>query len=299
MNSKWRAPACYVGVGILCALYLSIVPGIRFTDVCAGAGLGAAVMWAINEWETGKWNVAPAGAASTGGGIRPASRPAGTGGDAAAFQAMAPAAAAKRPLPAPWFRPRRKAVRALPPTLPDPEPRERVDAGTATPEKMEKWGRSTRRRRAGTRPRWRKPGRSCAPSSRSTGRSVPPSRRTCRTAQLARNAPAMRPIASTSGTKPAASGAAVGQTGYTLGSLGKAGGSPVLNRLAGSSPSQPPVRKVASAAPEPARQPPPSCARARSGRAEPALPRTTKARTLSGPSAFFSPAVDGAHSSAE
>lgn len=62
MQSKWRAPACYVGVAALCVLYLAIVPGVNLIDVCAGAGVGAALMWAINEWETGKWNVpVPAG----------------------------------------------------------------------------------------------------------------------------------------------------------------------------------------------------------------------------------------------
>lgn len=57
MQSKWRAPACYLGVAVVCAIYLAVVPGISITDICAGAGLGAAVMWAINEWETGKWKV--------------------------------------------------------------------------------------------------------------------------------------------------------------------------------------------------------------------------------------------------
>ena len=57
MQSKWRAPACYIGVAALCALYLAIVPGVTLTDVAAGAGIGAALMWAINEWETGKWGV--------------------------------------------------------------------------------------------------------------------------------------------------------------------------------------------------------------------------------------------------
>lgn len=255
MNSKWRAPACYVGVGILCALYLSIVPGIRFTDVCAGAGLGAAVMWAINEWETGKWNVPlpvqPALAAAF---AQPLAQPA-LAGDAAAFQAMAPTAAAAPPA-ATVVPPPAEAVAPPPLALPDPEPRERVDAGTATPEKMEKW--EIDEKEASWDPTalaetWAKL-RAELSINRPQRPAVAPD--LPRTAQLARNAPAMRPITSTSSAKPAASGAAASQTGYTLGSLGKAGGSPVLNRLAGSSPSQPPVRKVASAVPEPARQPP-------------------------------------------
>lgn len=255
MNSKWRAPACYVGVGILCALYLSIVPGIRFTDVCAGAGLGAAVMWAINEWETGKWNVPlpvqPALAAAF---AQPLAQPA-LAGDAAAFQAMAPAAAVAPPPAAAMAPPPAESV-APPPALPDPEPRERVDAGAATPEKMEKW--EIDEKEASWDPTalaetWAKL-RAELSINRPQRPAVAPD--LPRTAQLARNAPAARPITSTSGLKPAASGAAASQTSYTLGSLGKAGGSPVLNRLAGSSPSQPPVRKVASAAPEPARQPP-------------------------------------------
>lgn len=55
MQTKWLAPACYVGVAALCALYLAIVPGVTLTNVAAGAGIGAALMWAINEWEAGKW----------------------------------------------------------------------------------------------------------------------------------------------------------------------------------------------------------------------------------------------------
>lgn len=144
MQSKWRAPACYVGVAVLCAVYLSIVPGVNLTDVCAGAGLGAAVMWAINEWETGKWNVPlpvqPALAALM---PQPAASFA-VAGDAAQMQAMALQAA-----PAPYA-PSQQAAAPIPPAphesaaqpqpaLPDPEPRHRVDSGTATPDKMEKW----------------------------------------------------------------------------------------------------------------------------------------------------------------
>lgn len=257
MNSKWRAPACYLGVGILCALYLSIVPGIRFTDVCAGAGLGAAVMWAINEWETGKWNVPlpiqPALAAAF---AQPLAQPA-LAGDPAAFQAMAPAPApvAAAIPPAALVPPPAEAIAPPQPSLPEPEPRERVDAGTATPEKMEKW--EIDEKEASWDPTalaetWAKL-RAELSINRPQRPAVAPD--LPRTAQLARNAPATRPATSTSGPKPAAS-ASASQAGYTLGSLGKAGGSPVLNRLAGSSPSQPPARKVASAAPEPARQPP-------------------------------------------
>ncbi|MBS7536079.1 hypothetical protein KHC28_20710 [Ancylobacter sonchi] len=57
MQSKWQALACYLGVAILCVLYLTVVPGVRLIDVCAGAGLGAAVMWAMNEWEAGRWKL--------------------------------------------------------------------------------------------------------------------------------------------------------------------------------------------------------------------------------------------------
>lgn len=257
MNSKWRAPACYLGVGILCALYLSIVPGVRFTDVCAGAGLGAAVMWAINEWETGKWNVPlpvqPALAAAF---AQPLAQPA-LAGEAAAFQAMAPAAApyAAAPLPA-AAAPVPPPAEAVVPALPDPEPRERVDAGTATPEKMEKWEIDEKEPSwdptalAETWAKLRAELSINRPSRPAVAPDLP------RTAQLARNAPALRPTAMTSGAKPVAPGASSSQTGYTLGSLGKAGGSPVLNRLSGSPASQPPARKVASAAPEPSRQPP-------------------------------------------
>ncbi|GLK84486.1 hypothetical protein [Ancylobacter defluvii] len=55
MQSKWQALACCVGVAALCVLYVLVVPGVRFLDMCAGAGLGAALMWALNEWESGKW----------------------------------------------------------------------------------------------------------------------------------------------------------------------------------------------------------------------------------------------------
>ncbi|MCK0208900.1 hypothetical protein MWN33_12750 [Starkeya koreensis] len=157
MQSKWRAPACYVGVGILCALYLSIVPGVSFTDVCAGAGLGAAVMWAINEWETGKWNVSlpvqPALAA-----ILPQPAALAVAGDAGQMQALAlqaaqaaaqvsamPAGLMAAPLPeAAAIQPAAGATPAavhveMQQELPEPTPRHRVDSGAPTPEKMEKW----------------------------------------------------------------------------------------------------------------------------------------------------------------
>ena len=55
MQSKWQALACCISVAALCVLYFLVVPGVRFLDMCAGAGLGAALMWALNEWESGKW----------------------------------------------------------------------------------------------------------------------------------------------------------------------------------------------------------------------------------------------------
>lgn len=122
MQSKWRAPACYVGVAMICALYLAVVPGVSITDICAGAGLGAAIMWAINEWETGKWNVAIPG------------------------QAVAPVAL----VTAPAIAPAPAAAAAAAPETPRPadatassdaaaEPRARVDSGVATPETLAKW----------------------------------------------------------------------------------------------------------------------------------------------------------------
>jgi len=115
MQSKWRAPACYVGVAIICAIYLAVVPGVSITDIAAGAGLGAAVMWAINEWETGKWNVPVPGAA--------------------AVVAATPAAAAT-PATAAATAPAEPAANAAAAEL---EPRQRVDSGVATPESLAKW----------------------------------------------------------------------------------------------------------------------------------------------------------------
>lgn len=111
MQSKWRAPACYIGVAVICAIYLVVVPGVSVTDICAGAGLGAAVMWAINEWETGKWNVVLPGAA--------VAAPAAV---ATMAEAKDPAAEAKDPA-----------------ALAEYDARPRVDSGVATRETLEKW----------------------------------------------------------------------------------------------------------------------------------------------------------------
>lgn len=119
MQSKWRAPACYVGVAVICALYLSVVPGVSITDIAAGAGLGAAVMWAINEWETGKWNVAVPGSAVA------ATATVATVSAPATALAATPAAAAEA-----------TPANAAPPEL---EPRHRVDSGVATAETLAKW----------------------------------------------------------------------------------------------------------------------------------------------------------------
>lgn len=119
MQSKWRAPACYVGVAVICALYLAVVPGVSITDIAAGAGLGAAVMWAINEWETGKWNVVvPGTAVAATAPVMAATAP------VAAVAASAPVAAAET------------TANAAPPEL---EPRHRVDSGVATAETLAKW----------------------------------------------------------------------------------------------------------------------------------------------------------------
>lgn len=56
MHSKWLAPACYGGVAALGALYLLVTPGIRMMDPVAGAAIGASLMWALNEWEAGKFS---------------------------------------------------------------------------------------------------------------------------------------------------------------------------------------------------------------------------------------------------
>lgn len=52
MRRNWRAPACYVGVALICIVYVWIMPSVGVTDICAGAGIGAALMWALNDWET-------------------------------------------------------------------------------------------------------------------------------------------------------------------------------------------------------------------------------------------------------
>lgn len=119
MQSKWRAPACYVGVAVICALYLAVVPGVSITDIAAGAGLGAAVMWAINEWETGKWNVVVPGTA-----VAATAPLVAANAPVAAVAASAPAAAAET------------AMTTTPPEL---EPRHRVDSGVATAETLAKW----------------------------------------------------------------------------------------------------------------------------------------------------------------
>lgn len=134
MQPKWRAPACYVGVALICALYLLIVPGVLLTDVAAGAGIGAALMWAINEWEAGKWKVVAV------------AQPALAGAGAAAIEAQAvlnqaaPAQAAQ-PAPAQTVSQVTVAQATLVEQAPAAEaPRPaRVDAGAATPATMEKW----------------------------------------------------------------------------------------------------------------------------------------------------------------
>ena len=135
MQQKWRAPACYVGVAAICALYLLIVPGVLLTDVAAGAGIGAALMWAINEWETGKWkvvastDVALAAAAP----VAVASAPVATA-SAAEVQAVlnqaVPAQAATAQTVA--------QVTVTQATIVEEAPA-RVDSGAATPATMEKW----------------------------------------------------------------------------------------------------------------------------------------------------------------
>lgn len=51
MAHNWRAPACYVSVALVCMLYIWVVPRVGLTDLFAGAGMGAALMWALNDWE--------------------------------------------------------------------------------------------------------------------------------------------------------------------------------------------------------------------------------------------------------
>ncbi|MCB4771731.1 hypothetical protein LGR54_24270 [Ancylobacter sp. Lp-2] len=91
MQSKWQALACYLGVAALCVAYLVVVPGVRLIDVCAGAGLGAALMWALNEWEAGRWRLSSAAAVAR-------TRPAPARPRTATLAAPRPRAA---PLPAP------------------------------------------------------------------------------------------------------------------------------------------------------------------------------------------------------
>lgn len=301
MQSKWRAPACYVGVGVLCALYLSIVPGVSFTDVCAGAGLGAAVMWAINEWETGKWNVPmpvqPALAALMPQPVQSLAM-AGDAGQmqAVALQAAPPEAAAVAQVP---------VTAAVPPpadielsvqqAVPEPTPRHRVDSGAATSDKMEKWEIDEKEPSwdaTALAETWAKLRAELSINRPSSRPAVSPD--LPRTSQYARNvdpkaqprpqagnyarpqtsAPSMpapgkyqtskaapaKPLATKlPPAKPLAASQPMGKpqpvaakpAGYTLGSLGQNGGSPVLANLAAGSakPGRPPEKPA-----EPARQ---------------------------------------------
>ena len=129
MQQKWRAPACYVGVAVICALYLLIVPGVLLTDVAAGAGIGAALMWAINEWETGKWKLVAV--------AQPALAVAGP----AAIEAQAVLNQAAQPAPAQTVSQvtvAQATVVEQTPATEAPRPA-RADAGAATPATMEKW----------------------------------------------------------------------------------------------------------------------------------------------------------------
>lgn len=288
MQSKWRAPACYVGVAVLCAVYLSIVPGVNLTDVCAGAGIGAAVMWAINEWETGKWNVPlpvqPALAALM---PQPAAQFA-VAGDAAQMQAMALQAAsaqqAQAAAPLPPALP--ESVAQPPSALPDPEPRHRVDSGAATPDKMEKWEIDEKE------PSWDPTAlaetwaKLRAELSINRSNRAPASPDLPRSAQFARNAdpkgqrpavssftkaqaqksapaqktasPAKNPSAPLSTTRTSLAGSSTAKpAGYTLGSYVQNGGSSLLANLAatpgGTNAGNTSARKPVKA-PEPARQ---------------------------------------------
>jgi hypothetical protein len=51
MALNWRAPACYVSVAVACIFYIWVMPQVALTDLFAGAGIGAALMWALNDWE--------------------------------------------------------------------------------------------------------------------------------------------------------------------------------------------------------------------------------------------------------
>lgn len=51
MALNWRAPACYVSVAVVCMFYIWVMPQVALTDLFAGAGIGAALMWALNDWE--------------------------------------------------------------------------------------------------------------------------------------------------------------------------------------------------------------------------------------------------------
>jgi len=136
MQQKWRAPACYVGVAAICALYLLIVPGVLLTDVAAGAGIGAALMWAINEWETGKWKVV----ASTDAALAVA---------APALVAAAPVATASvaevqavinQAVPVAQAAPAQTVAQVtVTQATPNEEKPARADSGVATPATMEKW----------------------------------------------------------------------------------------------------------------------------------------------------------------
>ena len=131
MQQKWRAPACYVGVAVICALYLLIVPGVLLTDVAAGAGIGAALMWAINEWETGKWKVVAVAQPA----LAAAAVPVATT-SVAEVQAVLNQAAPMQAAPATAQTVSQVTVTQA--TIVEEAPA-RVDSGAATPATMEKW----------------------------------------------------------------------------------------------------------------------------------------------------------------
>jgi len=131
MQQKWRAPACYVGVAVICALYLLIVPGVLLTDVAAGAGIGAALMWAINEWETGKWKVVAVAQPA----LAAAAVPVATT-SVAEVQAVLNQAAPLQAAPATAQTVSQVTVTQA--TIVEEAP-VRVDSGAATPATMEKW----------------------------------------------------------------------------------------------------------------------------------------------------------------
>lgn len=280
MQSKWRAPACYVGVAVICALYLSIVPGVRFTDVCAGAGLGAAVMWAINEWEVGKWNIPLPTLVLT---------PAPAAALAAAQAQASPLAAAPAPIQAETVASQPTSVAASPAepaievsvVVTEPESRPRVDSGVATQGTLEKWDIDEKEPSwdpSALAETWAKL-RAELSINRSGKPAVSPD--LPQTARLAHNAPAAsRPAAPKTVSKPVAANSygnklangkpASGTTfaspakgtsnakpgSFTLGSYGQNNGTSLLAGLTSktASASAAPVRKVAGAAAEPARQ---------------------------------------------